>query len=372
MRIGIPKEVKEHEYRVGATPSLVQVLVKAGHLVTVQKGAGDAIGFSDDAFKECGALIVSTLEEIYEADLIIKVKEPQPIEYPLLKEGQVLFCFFHLAPDAEQTAVLVEKGVLAIAFETVTDHKGGLPLLMPMSQVAGRIATQAGASALHMVSGGRGVLIGGVPGVESGKVVVIGGGIVGTNAAEVAVGLKADVTIIDKNIGRLREIETYFRGKVKTVYSGRVALEEQVCSADLIVGAVLIPGKRAPKLVTKRMVSHMKKGAVIVDVAIDQGGCVETSRPTTHADPTFVTQGVVHYCVTNMPGACARTATIALINTLFPYAVRIANYGYKRALLEDPFLLAGLNVAFGKVTNRHVATDLGYDYHPPETVLKPL
>ena len=372
MKVGIPKEIKNHEYRVGATPSLVQSLIKAGHQVSIQQGAGEAIGFTDDDFKVVGAAIVPTAEEVYKAEMIIKVKEPQPVEYPLLKEGQILFCFLHLAPDPEQTAALLKQKVVGIAFETVVDHKGRLPLLMPMSEVAGRISIQAGANALHMVYGGRGVLLGGVPGVTPGKVVIIGGGIVGTQAAKMAVGLKADVTILDNNVQRLRELDDLFRGKLKTLYSTPVNLEEEVCLADLIVGAVLIPGKCAPKLVTKKMVSKMKQGAVIVDVAIDQGGCVETSKPTTHSDPIFVAHHVVHYCVANMPGACARTATIALTNSILPYALQIAKHGYKKALLNDPCLLPGLNVAFGKVTNEHVANDLRYDYHPPEEVLKNL
>lgn len=372
MKIGIPKETKNHEYRIGATPSLVQSLTKAGHEVRVQQNAGTAIGFTDEEFKLAGALIVPTAEEVYQSEMIIKVKEPQPAEYPLLKKGQILFCFLHLAPDPEQTAALLKQEVVGIAFETVLDHKGHLPLLMPMSEVAGRIAIQAGANALHMVYGGRGVLLGGVPGVPPGKVVIIGGGVVGTQAAKMAVGLKADVTILDNNVHRLRELDDLFRGKLKTLYSTPVTLEEEVCSADLVVGAVLIPGKCAPKLVTKEMVKKMKKGAVIVDVAIDQGGCVQTSRPTTHSDPIYIQDEVVHYCVANMPGACARTATIALTNSILPYALQIAKQGYKEALLGDPYLLPGLNVAFGKVTNENVANDLGYEYYPPEAVLKSL
>jgi len=372
MRIGIPKEVKNHEYRVGSTPLLVRSLVEANHLVVVQKDAGRAIGFPDSAFDRAGARVVSSLEEVYEAEMIIKVKEPQPVEYPLLKRGQILFCFLHLAPDFEQAAALLEKEVVGIAFETVVDRQGRLPLLMPMSEVAGRIALQVGVNALHIIHGGRGVLIGGVPGVETGRVVIVGGGIVGTQAAEMAIGLKADVTILDHHVPRLRELDVLFGGRVKTLYSSSTTLEEAVIGADLVIGAVLIPGKTAPKLISEKMVCSMKEGAVIVDVAIDQGGCVETSRPTTHASPTFISKGVVHYCVTNIPGACARTATMALTNSIFPYALQIANHGYKKALLGDPHLLSGLNVAFGKVTNQHVAADLGYDYHPPEHVLKSL
>jgi len=370
MKIGIPKEIKDHEYRIGATPSLVHSLVKGGHQVFVQAAAGEPIGFSDEDFQAAGAKILKTALEVYECEMIIKVKEPQKVEYDFLKKGQILFCFLHLAPDKEQTAALLDKEVVGIAFETVTDYKGRLPLLMPMSEVAGRIAIQAGANALHMAYGGRGVLLGGVPGVPPGKVVIIGGGVVGTQAAKMAVGLKADVTILDNSIQRLRELDDLFRGKLKTLYSTPVTVEEEVMLADLVIGAVLIPGKCAPKLVTKEMVQKMKKGAVIVDVAIDQGGCVQTSKPTTHSDPLFMDHGVVHYCVANMPGACARTATIALTNSILPYALQIAKKGYKQALLDDPYLLPGLNVAFGKVTNEYVAQDLGYDYHPPEQVLK--
>ncbi len=372
MKIGIPKEIKNHEYRVGGTPLLVRSLVEANHRVIVQKDAGKAIGFEDSDFKRAGAEIVSSIKEVYEAEMIIKVKEPQQLEYPLLKRGQILFCFLHLAPDMEQTAALIEKEVVGIAFETVMDPQGRLPLLMPMSEVAGRVALQAGVHALQITSGGRGVLIGGVPGVQPGKVVIVGGGVVGTQAAEIAVGLRADVTILDHCVPRLREIDALFKGKVKTVYSSSTTLEKAVKRADLVIGAVLVPGKTAPKLITKNMVFGMKKGSVIVDVAIDQGGCVETSKPTTHESPTFIDQGVVHYCVTNIPGACARTATMALNNSIFPYVLRLANNGYKKALLEDPHFLLGLNVAFGKVTNQHVATDLGYDYHPPDQILKSL
>lgn len=372
MRIGIPKEVKNHEYRIGATPSFAQFLIKAGHDINVERGAGEAIGFLDEDFQFVGANIVSSPEEVYESEMIIKVKEPQPSEYHFLKQGQILFCFLHLAPDPVQTAALLRQKVVGIAFETVVDHKGRLPLLIPMSEVAGRIAIQAGANALHMVNGGRGVLLSGVPGVASGKIVIIGGGVVGTQAAKMAVGLEADVTILDNNVQRLRELDNLFRGQLKTLCSNPITLEKEVCAADLVVGAVLIPGKCAPKLVSKKTVMEMKKGAVIVDVAIDQGGCFQTSRPTTHSDPTFLLHDVVHYCVANMPGACARTATIALTNSVLPYALQIASCGYKNALLNDPQLLPGLNVAFGKVTNKHIANDLGYDYYPPEEVLNSL
>lgn len=372
MKIGIPKEIKNHEYRVGATPFFVQSLVSAGHEVSVQQSAGAAIGFSDEEFELAGAKIVQEAEEIYRSEMIVKVKEPQPSEYPLLKEGQILFCFLHLAADSEQTAALLKQKVVGIGFETVRDSQGRLPLLMPMSEVAGRVAIQAGAQALQMVNRGRGVLLSGVPGVMPGKVVIIGGGVVGTQAAKMAVGLGADVTILDRNMERLRKLDDLFRGRAKTLYSTFKTLETQLCLADLTIGSVLIPGKAAPKVVSKKMVAKMKKGSVIVDVAIDQGGCFETSRPTTHSNPTFLVCDVVHYCVANIPAACARTATMALTNSLFPYVLQLAKKGYRKALLDDRNFLFGLNVAFGKVTNEHVAEDLGYNYHPPEEVLKTL
>jgi len=372
MKIGIPKEVKNHEYRVGATPAMVQALVKLGHEVFVQKGAGEKIGLFDEDYQGAGAVIVPNAKAVYESEMIIKVKEPQSEEYPLLKENQILFCYLHLAPDPMQTAALLKQKVVGIAFETVVDHKGRLPLLMPMSEVAGRIAIHAGANALHMASGGRGVLLGGVPGVTPGDVVIIGGGIVGTQAAKMAVGLGADVTILDSNLQRLRELDDLFEGRLNTLYSTPVTIEEEVSHADLVVGAVLIPGKVTPKLVTKEMLKKMKPGAVIVDVAIDQGGCCETSHPTTHSDPIYVKEGIVHYCVANMPGACARTATFALANSVLPFAIKLAEKGYQEALLQDPFFLPGLNVCHGKVTNHHVAHDLGYPYHPPEEVLRSL
>ena len=372
MKIGIPKEVKDHEYRVGATPAMVKALTKAGHEVLIQTQAGSKIGFEDEDYKKAGATIVPGPREVYAAEMVIKVKEPQPAEFPLLRENQILFCYLHLAPDPTQAEALLKQKVVGVAFETVVDHKGHLPLLTPMSEVAGRIAVQSGAYALHMASGGRGVLLGGVPGVSPGKVVVIGGGVVGTNAAKMAVGLGADVTILDNNLHRLRELDDLFAGKARTLYSTPATVESEVIVADLVVGAVLIPGKVAPKLVTKGLVKQMKHGSVIVDVAIDQGGCCETSHPTTHSDPIFVQDDVVHYCVANMPGACARTATVALTNSVLPYALRLADLGYQEALLSDPLFLPGLNVCLGKVTNKPVAHDLGYDYHPPEEVLKAL
>jgi alanine dehydrogenase len=311
-------------------------------------------------------VIVSTAAEIYHAEMVIKVKEPQAEEFPLLKEGQILFCYLHLAPDPEQTKHLLERKVVAIAYETVTDAHGRLPLLIPMSEIAGRIAIQAGATALQLAHEGKGILLGGVSGVLPATVTVIGGGIVGTQAARMALGLGADVMILDNNLNRLRDLDSQYGPRLKTVFSSPAAVEKCITHSDLVVGAVLIPGKMAPKLITREMVKKMSHGSVIVDVAIDQGGCSETSRPTTHSHPTYVVDGVVHYCVTNMPGACARTSTQALTNATMPYALKIANQGYKKALREDPGLMLGLNVCHGHVTNEPVAYDLGYDYVPPE------
>lgn len=365
MIIGIPKEIKNHEYRVGATPGMVNMLVKAGHVVLVQSGAGTRIGFTDEMFSAAGAKIVSTAAQAYEAEMVIKVKEPQSSEFPLLRKGQILFCYFHLSPDPEQLKHLVERKIIAIAYETVTDEMGRLPLLTPMSEVAGRIAIQAGATALQMANGGKGLLLGGVPGVPPAKVVVIGGGVVGTQAARMALGFGADVTIIEKRLSRLRELDDLYGHQLKTIYSTPSSIEEEVTSADLVIGAILIPGKLAPKLITEKMIQKMTPGSVFVDVAIDQGGCSETSRPTTHSDPTYMVHGVVHYCVANMPGACARTSTQALTNATSSYALDIATKGYKKALREDKGLYNGLNVCLGFVTNQHVAHDCGYEYHSP-------
>ncbi|MEI8301398.1 MAG: alanine dehydrogenase [Chlamydiota bacterium] len=369
MLIGIPKENKNHEYRVGATPSIVEALVKAGHSVLVQTDAGSKLGFTDELYEQAGAKVVETLAEVYVADMIVKVKEPQPIEYPLLKEKQVLFCYLHLAPDPEQTKVLLEKQVIGIAYETIYDAHYRLPLLTPMSEIAGRISIQAGAASLQMANGGRGVLLGGVPGVAPANVLIIGGGVVGTESAKMAMGLGARTTIMDTNLNRLRELDLVFGGRLQTLYSNTQNLEEQLKTADLVVGAVLIPGKTAPRLITRKMLKTMKAGSVIVDVAIDQGGCCETSRPTTHSNPTYVEEGVVHYCVTNMPGACALTSTLALTNATFPYMMKLANLGYKKALLADPLFLEGLNVCLGHVTHRGVAHDLGYVHVDPKELL---
>lgn len=369
MQIGIPKEIKNHEYRVGATPSMVRLLVEAGHQVAVQTEAGTKIGYTDEMFRLAGAKIVPSAEDVYRNEMIIKVKEPQESEFPLMKPGQILFCYLHLAPDPEQTAELIKRQVVAIAYETVTDSQGRLPLLIPMSEIAGRIAIQVGATSLQLNNGGRGLLLGGVPGVSPARVVVIGGGIVGTESARMAMGLGADVTIFDKDLNRLRALDALFGPHLKTLYSSPLAIEEAVTRADLVIGAVLIPGKTAPKLITRAMVQKMAPGSVIVDVAIDQGGCTETSKPTTHANPTYVVDGVVHYCVTNMPGACARTSTQALTNATMDYALKIANKGWKQALLENPGLCHGLNVCLGHVTNESVAHDLNYPYISPESLL---
>ncbi len=370
MRVGCPKEIKNHEYRVGMTPGAVREYVAHGHEVLIQTGAGAGIGADDGAYQAAGAKIARTAEEVFaKSDMVVKVKEPQPSEWTQLREGQILYTYLHLAPDPEQTKGLVASGVTAVAYETVTDERGGLPLLAPMSEVAGRLAIQAGATALQKANGGRGVLLGGVPGVLPGKVAVLGGGVVGLNAAKMAVGLGADVTIIDRSIPRLRQLDDIFNGRVHTRYSSIEAIEEECFAADVIVGAVLIPGAAAPKLVTREMLSGMKKGAVLVDVAIDQGGCFETSHATTHAEPTYVVDGVVHYCVANMPGAVARTSTYALNNVTLPHALRIADLGWKEALRANPHLAAGLNVHEGKITYEAVARDLGYDYTPVAEVL---
>lgn len=370
MKIGVPKEVKKDEYRIGATPSTVRSFVEAGHSVEIESGAGAKIGFSDDAYQKAGAQIVKTVKEVYQNEMILKVKEPQPQEFELMHEGQILFCYLHLAPDPEQAKGLIDQKVVAIAYETVTDAHGRLPLLVPMSEIAGRVAVQAGANALQMAHGGRGVLLGGIPGVRPGKVVVIGAGIVGTEAMRMALGLGADVTILDRSLSRLRELDLHYAPALKTMFSTPASIEEAVTQADLVVGAVLIPGKSAPRLVTREMVKKMPAGSVIVDVAIDQGGCIETSKPTTHSDPTYVVDGVLHYCVTNMPAACARTSTEGLTNATLPYALKLANLGYKKALKEDIGFMNGLNVYGGKITNSFVAEDLGYEYHSPESVLQ--
>ena len=370
MRIGTPKEVKNHEYRVGLTPESAAELIVHGHEVLVEAGAGDGIGASDDDYRAAGAEIVDDASGVFErAEMIVKVKEPQADERRRLREGQILFTYLHLAPDPEQTKDLVDSGATCIAYETVTDRHGALPLLKPMSQVAGRMSVQAGASALEKAHGGRGVLLGGVPGVAPAKVLVIGGGVVGFNAAQMAVGLGADVTILDRDPDVLERLAIHFGPSLKTRFSNRSNLAEAVAAADLVVGAVLIPGAAAPKLVTREMLGTMKAGSVLVDVAIDQGGCFETSKATTHQEPTFVVDDVVHYCVANMPGAVARTSTYALNNVTLPHALRIADKGWRRALGDDAHLLAGLNVHAGEVTCAPVAEALGYAHRPAETVV---
>jgi len=360
MRIGVPKEVKNHEYRVGMTPPGVLELTRLGHEVLVESNAGHAIGLDDPDYKAAGARIVPDAASVFaEAEMVVKVKEPQPAEIAMLRDGQVLFTYLHLAPDTAQTDGLLEQGVVGIAYETVTDSGGGLPLLAPMSEVAGRMSVQAGASGLEIERGGRGVLLGGVPGVHPGKVVIIGGGSVGANAAFVATGMGAQVTVIDKSQRVMAALDSRFQSLVTTLYSTTAAIEDECAAADLVIGAVLVPGAEAPRLISRDLVRAMKRGSVIVDVAIDQGGCAETSRPTTHADPYYVEEGVVHYCVTNMPGAVARTSTFALNNATLPFIVKLAARGVKKALETDPHLLAGLNVCRGALTHAAVAEAQG-------------
>lgn len=359
MRIGVPKEIKVHEYRVGMTPAGVGELTALGHEVWVESGAGSGVGFADAAYQLAGGHIASDARSVFDiAELIVKVKEPQPSEYPLLHAGQTLFTYLHLAADPRQARALMQADVTAIAYETVTAPDGSLPLLTPMSEVAGRMSVQVAANALQKSNGGRGVLLGGVPGVEPARVAILGGGIAGTHAAEMAVGLRADVTIVDRSIKRLRELSVQFGAAVKTVYSTTAAIEALVSSADVVIGAVLIPGAVAPKLITRDMLALMQPGAVLVDIAIDQGGCFETSHATTHADPTYVVDGIVHYCVANMPGAVPRTSTLALTNATLPYIKLLAQQGVQQALHTDPHLANGLNVQHGKIVNAAVANSL--------------
>lgn len=363
MRIGVPKETKVHEYRVGLTPASVSELTAGGHSLLVETGAGTGIGFLDAHYEAAGARIVG-VDEVFAADLVVKVKEPQLAECARLREGQVLFTYLHLAADRPQAEALMNSGVTAIAYETVTARDGGLPLLSPMSEVAGRMSVQVGAWALQKVNGGRGVLLGGVPGVAPGKVVILGGGVAGTNAAAMALGLQADVTILDRSVSRLNWLADRFEGRARTVMSNRETLNDCVLEADLVVGAVLIPGAAAPKLVSRGMVQQMANGAAMVDISIDQGGCFETSRPTTHTEPTFIEHGVVHYCVTNMPGAVARTSTLALNNVTLPYITALASLGWQRALAADEHFAAGLNVHLGKIRHPRVAEALGFELAP--------
>ncbi len=370
MIIGVPKEIKNHEYRVGMVPSSVHELTLKGHDVFVQSTAGDGIGFTDQDYMNAGAEILHSAEEVFaKAEMIVKVKEPLAVERAMLRQDQILFTYLHLAPDLPQTEDLVKSGSVCIAYETVTDDRGGLPLLAPMSEVAGRMSIQAGAMALEKSAGGRGILLGGVPGVEPAKVVIIGGGMVGVNAAQMAIGLGAEVIILDRNIDALRRINVQFGSRVQAVYSTADSIERHVLDADLVIGGVLIPGAAAPKLITRSLVSRMKQGSAIVDVAIDQGGCAETAKATTHQDPTYIVDGVVHYCVANMPGAVARTSTFALNNATLPYIIKLANLGYKEALKSDKHLMNGLNVMHGKVTIKEVAEAHGYEYVPAESMI---
>ncbi|GGI83099.1 alanine dehydrogenase [Polymorphobacter multimanifer] len=359
MRVGVPKEIKIHEYRVGLTPPSVAELTRHGHEVIVETGAGGGIDFADSDYVAAGARIVATAAEVFEAaDMIVKVKEPQLHECAMLRPGQTLFTYLHLAADKPQAEALMASGATCIAYETVTDRAGGLPLLRPMSEVAGRMSVQVGAHYLEKEQGGRGILLGGVPGVAPARVAILGGGVAGVNAAQMAVGMRADVTIYDISTARLAELDAQFEGRVKTAFSSRAAVEAAVARAHLVIGAVLIPGAAAPKLVTRDMLGLMKRGSVLVDIAIDQGGCFETSRATTHADPVFTVDGIIHYCVANMPGAVARTSAFALNNATLPYALRLANMGADAAMAADPHLAEGLNVAGGRITHAAVAEAL--------------
>ena len=371
MIIGVPKEIKNHEYRVGLTPSSVHECIAHGHKVLVQSKAGIGIGATDDDYRAVGAEIKKEPADIFaQAEMIVKVKEPQAVERALLREGQILYTYLHLAPDPEQTADLIKSGAICIAYETVTSPTGGLPLLAPMSKVAGRLSVQAGAHHLEEPQGGLGVLLGGVPGVAPAKVIILGAGIVGTHAAHIAVGMGANVLVFDNNADALERHWRQFGNRTHSIFSTKNALEDHLLDADLVIGGVLIPGAEAPKLVNREMIRSMKPGAVVADVAIDQGGCFETSKATTHADPTFIIDDVVHYCVANMPGAVPRTSTYALNNVTLPFALEIADKGVTQALLDNPHLRAGLNVHSGKITYKQVAKDLGYDYTPAEEVLR--
>lgn len=368
--IGIPKEIKDHEYRVGATPAGVRELTNAGHKVLVEKNAGTAIDFIDEQYEASGAKMLDSAAEVYaKSEMILKVKEPQESECKMIKKDQVVFSYLHLAAEPQLTKMLIKSGCVAIAFETVTANDGSLPLLAPMSEVAGKLSIQAGAKALEKSQGGRGILLGGVPGVSRGKIVILGGGVSGTNAAKVAVGMGAEVVILDKSLARIRYLCDIFGNSANVLYASLANIEKNVVDADLVVGAVLVPGAAAPKLVSAATVRQMKHGSVMVDISIDQGGCFETSKPTSHSKPTYVVDGVVHYCVTNMPGAVARTSTQALENSTLPFSLALAKKGYKKALAEDKNLLNGLNVVHGKVTHKAVAESLGYYFVDPSQAL---
>ena len=369
MIVGLPKEIKDNEYRVGLTPAGVRALTDSGHQVLVERGAGDGSGFEDALYQRAGATSIPSAAEVWaKADMIVKVKEPIGPEYPLMREGQLLFTYLHLAPDRELTRQLLERKVTGIAYETITDRRGSLPLLTPMSEVAGRMAIQVGAHYLEKMSGGRGILLGGVPGVPAARVVIIGGGVVGTNAAKIAVGMGAHVTIIDNNLDRLRELDDIFLSKISTLASSAYMIHDAISQADLIIGAVLVHGASAPKLVTRTMLKDVPNGAVIVDVAVDQGGCIETTHPTTHSNPTYYVEGVLHYCVANMPGAVPRTSTFALTNSTLPFAVKLANNGFLQAIAADPNLKAGVNTYAGHCTYEAVAVSQGLEYTPIENL----
>jgi alanine dehydrogenase len=368
--VGTPKEIKNHEYRVGLTPAGARVLVHTGHRVIVQRGAGERTGFADEAYEQAGAMLVPTAAQVYgQAELVLKVKELQAAETPLARPGQILFCYQHLAPEPELTRYMLESGLTCLAFETVSDGCGGLPLLAPMSRIAGRLAPQVGAWALQMANGGSGVLLGGVPGVPPARVVVIGAGSVGANAALTAVGMGAEVTLFNRSTARLEQLDQYYRGRIRTRVVDPISLSEEVANADLVIGAVLAPGKLAPKLIGREMLRRMRPGSALVDVAIDQGGIAETSRPTTHSDPIYVEEGVVHYCVANMPSACARTATLALAQATLSYALALASHGLKAALEQDAGLKEGLQVHRGRLTHAGLAQDLGLPFVRAEDAL---
>lgn len=370
MLVGVPKEIKTHEYRVGLVPASVRELARHGHQVMVETGAGMGIGLDDAAYRAAGASIAATAEEIFaHAEMIVKVKEPQASEYGLLREDQILFTYLHLAADLPQTERLMQSGCVAIAYETVTDRHGRLPLLAPMSEVAGRMSVQVGAHFLEKMQGGAGILLGGVPGVHAAKVTVLGGGVSGTNAIRMAVGVEAQVYVLDRSLERLFELDLQFGPVLNTIYATVDAIEQHVVTADLVIGAVLVPGAAAPKLVTRDMIRRMRPGSVFVDIAIDQGGCAETSRPTTHADPVYVEEGVIHYCVTNMPGAVARTSTFALNNATLPFVLALADKGYRKAVQDDPHLADGINVIHGRLTQEAVARSLDLAYTPLKQVL---
>lgn len=370
MIVGLPKEIKDNEYRVGLTPAGVRALTDAGHKVVVERSAGEGSGFEDALYERAGATMLDSPDDVWaQGEMVVKVKEPIAPEYPRMREGQLLFTYLHLAPDPKQTEALLKNKVTGIAYETITDRKGTLPLLTPMSEVAGRMAIQVGATYLEKMNGGRGILLGGVPGVPSAHVVIIGGGVVGTNAAKIAVGMGARVTIIDNNLDRLRELDDIFLSKVSTLASSAYMIHDAISQADLIVGAVLVPGAAAPKLVTKSMLKDVPNGAVIVDVAVDQGGCIETTHPTTHSNPTYYVEGVLHYCVANMPGAVPRTSTFALTNATLPYALKLANKGFTDAIASDPGLKEGVNTYAGHLTYEAVALAQGISYTPLDEML---